>query len=471
MIGRLALRSLTAHPVRSAVLAAGFGIGVAVMAILLGVAAIVLQQAQSPALVGGGDVLIRLSESVPARMVLAGTLQSATLRPQIRTASPFETASLYLLRDGRVTRVDARGGIPSLERSLGDPETGQIAAWRDTSSDVAWTSESPSQVLRQIDRFHEIPDVPRWENSWAEWLYFNGRGPDARFYLTFMVGPRTTGDRRAAGVRLQLEREGRMESFTGAAEISTADARRAPDLTIGRNQVSLRELTYHLNLDLADARGKRVRGNLTLAASPGKLVPPIEISGAGGWRTGYVVPVMNGALGGILEMDGTTVSLQGGTGYHDHNWGFWEGVSWQWGQAQQGDLSLLYGRVFAPPEAADPDRIPGFVGVLGPDGPLGYATDVRIAEQNDASGRPTSISITGRGPSLNVTARFDVGSAGTTRSQQGPLANQVDFLQLRGQYTVTGTAGTRQIQFTAPGAAETFRGRTGRAKFEVRSAK
>ena len=61
MIGRLALRSLTAHPIRTAVLAAGFGIGVAVMAILLGVAGIVLEQAQSPALAGGGDVLIRLS--------------------------------------------------------------------------------------------------------------------------------------------------------------------------------------------------------------------------------------------------------------------------------------------------------------------------------------------------------------------------------------------------------------------------
>ena len=52
MIGRLAFRSLTAHPVRSAVLAAGFGLGVAVMAILLGVAAIVLEQAESPELVG-----------------------------------------------------------------------------------------------------------------------------------------------------------------------------------------------------------------------------------------------------------------------------------------------------------------------------------------------------------------------------------------------------------------------------------
>ena len=67
MIGRLALRSLTAHPVRSAVLASGFGVGVSVMAILLGVADVVLTQARSSDLVGGGDVVIHLEPSVPAR--------------------------------------------------------------------------------------------------------------------------------------------------------------------------------------------------------------------------------------------------------------------------------------------------------------------------------------------------------------------------------------------------------------------
>ena len=459
MIGRLALRSLTAHPVRSAVLAAGFGVGVAVMAILLGVAAIVLQQAQSPALVGGGDVLIRLSESVPARMMLAGTLQSRTLQPRLAVASPFQTGSLYLFHDGRATRVDARAGIPSLERSLGDPETSQVAGWRDTSADTTWASTSASAVLRQIDRFHPVPDVPRWQSSWAEWLYFNGRSQDARFYLTFMVGPPTAGGRRDAGVRLQIERNGQMENYRAAAQITEADALRAPDLTIGENRVRLNDLTYTIHLDLTSANGERVRGDLRLTASPGKLVPPIEISGTNGWRTGYVVPVMEGTLDGTLDIGGSAVSMRGGTGYHDHNWGFWEGVSWQWGQGQSGDLSLLYGRVFAPPEAADPGRIPGFVGILGPDGPLGYATDVRINEQNDRTGRPTRISITGRSASLDVTAHFDVAAAVTTRSQQGPLANRIDFLQLRGNYTVNGTAGDRAIQFTAPGAAETFRGK------------
>ena len=55
---------------------------------------------------------------------------------------------------------------------------------------------------------------------------------------------------------------------------------------------------------------------------------------------------MSGRLDGTLDVDGERLSFDGGAGYHDHNWGFWQGVSWQWGQVQQGDLSLLYGRVF-----------------------------------------------------------------------------------------------------------------------------
>jgi hypothetical protein len=134
-------------------------------------------------------------------------------------------------------------------------------------------------------------------------------------------------------------------------------------------------------------------------------------------------------------------------------------VSWQWGQAQQGDLSLIYGRVFPPKEAADPERMPGFVGALGPDGPLGYSTNVRITETNDATGQPRTIAVQARSTSLTLDLHFDVASTVTTRMTQGALGSGMDFLQMRGQYTVTGRAGSRDIQFTAPGAAETFRGR------------
>lgn len=459
MIGRLAIRSLSARPVRSAVLAFGFGVGVAVMAILLGVAEIVLDQARSPALVGGGDVVARLAPQVPARLLLTGTLQTDALRRRVRTVSPRHDERLYLMRNGRAVEVDARGGIPSLERALGDAETSAIDGWRDTSEDVAWTQSSPDAVLRQIDRFHPIPDAPAWSSSWAEWLYFNGRSGSGRFYLTFLVGPALDDGRRAAGVRLQLDRGNGVETYSAGASITEADALAAPDLTIGANTVRLEGLLYRIHLDLRGEGGRRVVGDLSIEATPGRLVPPLEITGARGWRTGYVVPVMSGALDGRLEVAGTPVSLAGGVGYHDHNWGFWQGVSWQWGQVQQGELSLLYGRVFPPRDAADPDRIPGFVGVLGPDGPLGYATNVTITETNDPQGRPTAIEVLARGNALDLRIRFDVVSAVTTRmASQGPLGSGLDFLQMRGQYTVSGRAAGRDVRFTAQGSAETFRG-------------
>ena len=462
MIGRLALRSLTAHPVRSGVLALGFGAGVAVMAILLGVAEVVLQQAQSPLLVGGGDVVVAMSRDTPAPLLLAGTLQAEALRHRVRVAAPTHTADLYLSYAGARARVDGRGGIPSLERALGDPETAGAEAWTDTSADQAWTRQSPAAALRQVDRFHPIPDAPAWRGSWAEWLYFNGRSDDARFYLTFLVGPEVRPGVRAAGVRLQLERDGRMESFSGSEELPDAALNQAPNLAIARSSVTLDGLIYRIHLDLAGRGGARLTGDLTVQATPGRMAPPIEILGARGWRSGYVVPVMSGELAGTIEPPGGDAIVLKGTGYHDHNWGFWKGVSWQWGQVQVDTgtpraLSLLYGRVFPPPEAADPERVPGFVGVLGPDGPLAYATDVDITETNGADGRPRAIDIRAEGTALDVTIRFEVASAEATRMANGPLNNGLDFLQLQGRYSVRGRAGGRVLNFTAAGAAETFR--------------
>lgn len=468
MIGRLAVRSLVAHPVRSAVLAAGFGVGVGVMAILLGVAEIVLEQSRAPALVGGGDVLVRLGPYVPGQLVLAGSLQSDSIRPRIRVASPSHTETLFLLRSDRAIRVRARGGIPSLERELGDPETAAAATWRDSADDTAWTQNTPEKVLRHLDRFSGIPEAPEWEQSWAEWLYFNGRAQNARFYLTFIVGPMIGEDRRDASVRLQLDRGRGIEDFDENQPITHGAALAAPDLTVGTSSVRLDGMRYRIHLDLRGARGRRVVGDLTLDASPGRLFPRAEFTGARGWLTGYVVPVMSGALNGTLEIDGEPLSLDGGAGYHDHNWGFWRGMSWRWGQVQDDDLSILYGRIFPPREAADPERLPGFLGVVGPGGPLAYTTAVTITEANDAEGRPRTITVTGRGNNLDLQLRLDVESMVTRRGSAfaapgaaglDTLASSLDFFQLRGMYTVTGRAADRPVRFTAPGSAETFRGK------------
>ena len=117
---------------------------------------------------------------------------------------------------------------PSVEHELGDPEVADMAAWRDTAADAAWTRQSPS-ALRQIDRFHGVPDLPEWSDSWAEWLYFNGRSKDARFYLAFIVGPRTKSGNRSSSVSLQIERNGEMQRLLTTVESTDAELTHAPD--------------------------------------------------------------------------------------------------------------------------------------------------------------------------------------------------------------------------------------------------
>jgi hypothetical protein len=475
MIFRLAWRSLVAHPVRTLVLACGFGLGVGVMATLLGVGEVILEQAQSPAIEGGGDVVIASAAGrlTSGRWLLSSALKSDALGPRIAAASPARRAALFLVKDGRTVPIRVRAGIPSLERAVGDPETSAAAGWVDSESDRAWRSPDPGSALKALDRFHPIPDVPLRADSWAEWLYFNGRTNDARFYLTFLVGPRRDDGTRIAGVRLQLERGGEVSSYSDAAAVADADVLRdAPELTVGENRVRVDGLRYQITVDLpAERRGagagsrdtdaaSRLRGTISIEAVAGRALPPLTIRGAAGWVSGYVVPVMSGKLGGTLNLGGQAIALDGGEGYHDHNWGFWKGVSWQWGQVQYGDLSVIYGRVHPPADAADPERIPGFLAALGPDGPLAYSADVSIEEVNDpVTDVPRTIVVSGRGPSLDLTMNLDVENRVSTRMGDQFFGGGLDFLQLRARYRVVGHAGDRAIDFTAPGSAETFRGR------------
>src|SRR5262249_59038940 len=101
MIIRLALRSLAVRPVRTVVLACGFGLGIAVMAALLGVGDVILEQARSPELQGGGDMVVSsaFGEIDDGRFVLSAlrSLRQDSGRPWGVAASPSRRAGLYLI--------------------------------------------------------------------------------------------------------------------------------------------------------------------------------------------------------------------------------------------------------------------------------------------------------------------------------------------------------------------------------------
>lgn len=473
MILRLAVRSLVVRPWRTAVLTAGFGLGIGVMVALLGVGQVIIEQAHSPALQGGGDLVVSstVGPLESARYVLTNVLGSAELRPRVAAASPTRRATLYLIKPGFTSAIAVRGGIPSMERAVGDPEITPAAAWSDAPGDAAWANPPAGDVLRAIDRFHPVPPLeagaPSFQRSWAEWLYFNGRSADGtlRFYLTFLAGAPGADGRRPAVVRLQLDRNGRSENYSAGAVVDGAAlVAGAPDLDIAGNRVRLDGARYRLTLSLAregaaSNREARLEGDITIDATAGRSLPPAVIHGARGWLSGYVVPILSGPVHGSLRAGGDTIRLDNAIGYHDHNWGYWEGVRWQWGQVAHDDVSIVFGRVFPPEGVADPAHVPGFAGVLGPSGPIGFSTDVSIEERGGDGGAPAAMTIRARGSRTDLKLALTVEESVATRMAltQASDGAMMTFLQLGGTYRVDGHAADRTFAFTARGSAETFR--------------
>ena len=458
MMLRIAWRSLFTSPVRAAVLACGFGFGIAVMAELLGVGQVILEQAHAPALQGGGDLMMSgaFGSVDSARFVTSSILRTPDLARRVAAVSPSKKARIFLMLPDGPVAVTARGGIPSLGRALGDAEISRVAAWADAPGDAGWSRPDDGDVLRAMDRFHPVADAPEWASSWAEWLYFNGRTPDGRLrvYLTFLVGPRaSTSGKRVAGVHLQLERDGRPTTYSAEDEIDeSALLAGAPDLEIAGNKVRLDGLSYRITLALPD-----VAGEIVLEASPGRSLPPATIRGGGGWVSGYVVPVLAGTMRAALQIGRDRVAFDNALGYHDHNWGFWKGVRWQWGQVAQGEVSVVDGRVFTPADVADPASLPGFLAVLGRDGPTAFSNNVTIDESRDGG----HIDVRARGTGLELTMIFDASE--TVRTPMTLTApsrgSPMSFLQLGGVYHVSGILAGRAIDFSARGSAETFRPR------------
>jgi hypothetical protein len=444
------------------VLACGFGLGIAVMAELLGVGDVILDQARSPALQGGGDVVVTGAFGTVdnARYVLSVVRGTQETPSHVVAASPSRKQSLYLIKPGMVVPIVARGGVPGLEKAVGDKEVAGMAAWVDAPGDARWTRIDSGDVLRSMDRFHRQPDVSEFSSSWAEWLYFNGRSADGRvrFYLTFLVGPSIRSGARSARVRLQLDRNGQVKNYASRAEVddqTVIDG--APNLAIGANEVRLEGLQYRINLRLrAEDDGSEIEGTLTLDPDAGRSLAPVTIRGARGWLSGYVVPVLSGRIAGAITVGRETISLEGASGYHDHNWGFWRDVRWQWGQVGNGEVSMVFGHVFPPADVADPDLMPGFLGVLDRQGLIAVATNVSISEERSA-GLLTAINVTARGNATDLHMAFSVDR--TVRTGRLMSGGATDFLQLGGTYRVEGRAAGRSINFTARGAAETFQPR------------
>ena len=131
------------------------------------------------------------------------------------------------------------------------------------------------------------------------------------------------------------------------------------------------------------ARGNRGAVRLDLVVRPGvnRYFPPVELR-EDDFLSGYVVPALAATAAGRVCVQGGCTDVTDAPAYHDHNWGVWRGVTWEWGAAQGERLSLLYGGVYGP---GDEGTSPFFLALVDS---LGVRRVLRFGEIDYRGSRP-----------------------------------------------------------------------------------
>jgi hypothetical protein len=367
MLLTLAFRHLWVRKLRSLFLLLGFALGVGVMVVLLSVGEAMVDQSRDVSLVGGGEVTV-LPQGIDVEALRTGGLsgmffaidRARFLTRQvlggprhadvIRTVAPtIEGKLLYLCKAGpdcRPTAVHAGGEIPSRAAALGTGLDVRQGAWRDSPADSAYVAPTSQQLYDELDRFH-LPRHP--DSTWGEWHYFNlVTAPDEWWYVTYLVGGEVPSGRWGGRVLVTHRRpDGVYDRFTATAPASATrfDTARA-DLDIGASAVRQRDGLYYLSARAAGARGP-VRLDLELRPRPNRYFPPVELR-EDDFLSGYVVPALAATAAGTICVARRCSRVTDAPAYHDHNWGVWRDVTWEWGAASGEALSLLYGGVYGP---------------------------------------------------------------------------------------------------------------------------
>ncbi|HVB32238.1 MAG TPA: hypothetical protein VNE60_11975 [Gemmatimonadaceae bacterium] len=369
MLSVLSFRHLVQRPWRTAFLLVGYALGVAVMVVLLSIGTAMLTQARNERLIGGGEITV-LPEGIDVEVMKTGglggmflsidhagfvyrqLLAAPRLAGDVRAAAPQIVGKLaYLtLPDGRQVPVLASGQIPSRNAAVGAGAALTAGAWGDDSLDRRWRDPTPFELRNAIDHFHRPPPAAAGDPSWAEWDYFNVVSPDRQrwAFISFIVAGAVPDGRWGGQVLVTLHAHDRpSRRFVASVpsslvRFSTRDA----DLRIGQSSVTLLpDGRYKLRaVAREESTGAPLTLDLVVAPSAGAYFPGAAVE-SGPLVSGYVVPALRADASGSICVAARCERYDAAPSYHDHNWGVWRGVTWEWGAGRAGEYGVLYGRV------------------------------------------------------------------------------------------------------------------------------
>lgn len=497
MISLIAFRNIVYRPWRSALLFFGYGVGVGVMIVLLSVGEALLTQARDEKLVGGGsitvlpqglDVEVMKTGGVgglffsiaQARFVYQQLLASPRLATNVEVAAPqIENRLLYVRTvGGDEHAVRASGEIPSLTRAVRGPLVIGAGSWTDDDRDRRWMSPTLEELRHDIDHFHLPPDSAANLDTWAEWHYFNVLSADGKrwAFISFIVANDSRdstaqrGSYRPVGsvgitLREQEGRSRRFESLIPASDVrySTTSA----NLALGNSTVTvLPSGDYRVVATARSASGESpISVDLVVSPAARAYFPGTSL-GFGDFVSGYTVPALRASAKGRICVGRDCEEYDGAQSYHDHNWGVWRDVTWDWGASRAGKYTILYGRVIGPDRQGKDNPLfvylideRGFRAVLRPAG-ITYE-DGRITRVGGRTirvpSRATFADVRGA-DTLRVELTVEDAIATDTRQQSGSVsAGAPYFIQMKGRAKISGRLGGEPVAGEGAGFFETYR--------------
>src|SRR5260221_3067889 len=491
MISLLAFRNIIYRPWRSVLLFFGYGVGVSVMIVLLSVGEALLTQARDEKLVGGGSITV-LPQGIDVEVMKTGgvgglffsidhsrfiyrqLLASPRLVSTVSAVAPqIDGRMLYMyVRPGQEWTVRASGEIPSANLKVNAPRDLKAGTWTDDDGDRKWMAPTPAELRHEIDHFHIPPDSVRNADSWAEWHYFNVLSADRKrwAFISFIVGgdPRTAKSGGSVTITLR-EEGGRTRKFASLiphdnVRFSTTDA----NVKLGESDVTVQPDGNYLVNALAKEEngGAPLSVSLVVTPAPGAYFPGASLS-SDEFVSGYTVPALRASATGEISVAGACEKFDGAQSYHDHNWGVWRGVTWDWGAARAGSYTILYGRIIGPGRAGE--RTPllvylvdslGFRAVFRPRS-VAYEDNREIVVDGRTIRVPSRAMFADAHGSDTLRVELNIEDAiGTdTRRQKerGDDTSASIFVQMKGTARISGRVGGSPISGTGSGFFVTYR--------------
>jgi hypothetical protein len=377
-------------------------------------------------------------------------LRSSRFENEISEVSPYVFSKVLYARNqqGQIETVFGSGSIPDQEKKM----KGIVLPWKNNPQDDQWLHPVASEFYHEIDHFH-LPSVNSPNpDHWAEWHYFTFESRGFYGYLSMMLAGDVLKGTAIWIVRLQMVEDGNYRRYSTMIPAAKDQLPlQKVDYSVGNSKIRFSKDHYEISLNFKDKIP--ISASLNYYPAPNLYFPPAYLARTSSFESGYVIPAIRGKYEGVLNIGTSRYEFNGLNGYHDHNWGIWQKIEWNWGHAYSDQYAILFGEIFLDGKSkglfASVFDNKGFLSIFRPDGIL--FSDFR--QRSEGIEVPMQLHMKQQKPFTSLEV---IGKAKSLIVNPVAESKGLYFIQYKMNYNIMLEIDGKRVSFPAQGNAETY---------------